>query len=65
LPVGGRVSIHIISCDRHSYYFMWSSDIFYQYNYSFIFCDVSECSLYLYSWYECLSALFHMIVGCL
>jgi len=29
-----------------------------------ISCDVNECSIYLYSWYERLSASFHVIVGC-
>ena len=29
-----------------------------------ISCDISECSLYLYSWFECLSTSFDVIVGC-
>jgi len=49
-------SICIISCDRLVYF---TSMIIHT-----ILCDVGECSLYLYSWYERLSVSFHVIVGC-
>ena len=46
----------IISCERLIYYTSMITRI--------ISCDVSECSLYLYSKYECLSASFHVLLGC-
>ena len=53
LPVGVHVTIRIISCDCLIFFF------------SMITCaisyDVSECSLYLYSWYERLSLSFHVL----
>jgi len=47
------------SCS-YLYHFIWSIDTFYQYDYLYSFWDISECSHYLFSWYERLSASLHV-----
>ena len=49
------------SCS-YSYYFMWSFEIFYQYDYLYHFMRYQWYSLWLYSLSECLSASFHVLV---